>query len=77
MATAMELHQRQLDLSAMSNDVSCKNSRLMNLTGTAATSTSKHPLGKQKTIEGFFGTGFGAGSASHKSVKQAVNEGFI
>lgn len=31
MTTAMELHQRQLDVSTMSNNVSCKNSRLMEL----------------------------------------------
>ena len=33
MATVMELHQRQLDISTMSNNVSYKNSRLMNDAG--------------------------------------------
>lgn len=71
MSTAMEQHMKQLDVSTMSNNVSCKNSRLM-ATGLNGSTTLK----KARTIEKNFIVGLARRNDGKQSIKEAVNESF-
>ena len=79
MATAMELHKRQLNISTISNNVSCKNSRLLNnfenlASGAVTTTNTSKVLTKHNTIEN--GLILSLVGRSQKSMKQAIKESF-
>ena len=71
-STAMERHMKQLDVTTMGNNFSCKNSRLM-----ATVSKLSSGLNKARTIESFkTEQGKHKASKGKQSIKDVINESF-